>query len=81
MADYSRPMRTNIVLDDRLISEAIKLSGKQTKKDVVNYALQYLVQSLKKDSLKQKDFLANYIDQPIKLDRFTPLNRDDIYER
>ena len=73
-------MRTNIVLDDRLITEAIKLSGKQTKKDVVNYALQYLVQSLKKESLKQKDFLANYIDQPIKLDRFTPLDRDDIYE-
>jgi len=74
-------MRTNIVLDDRLITEAIKLSGKQTKKDVVNYALQYLVQSLKKGSLKQKDFLANYIDQPIKLDNFTPLDRDDIYER
>lgn len=74
-------MRTNIVLDDRLITEAIKLSGKQTKKDVVNYALQYLVQSLKKESLRQKDFLANYIDQPIKLDSFTPLDRDDIYER
>jgi len=74
-------MRTNIVLDDRLITEAIKLSGKQTKKDVVNYALQYLVQSLKKESLKQKNFLTNYIDQPIKFDSFTPLDRDNIYER
>ena len=74
-------MRTNIVLDDRLVSEAIKLSGKETKKDVVNFALQYLVRSLKKESLKQKDFLANYIDQPIKLDSFTPLDRDDLYER
>ena len=35
-------MKTNIVLDDRLVTEAIKLSGKKTKKDVVNFALQYL---------------------------------------
>lgn len=74
-------MRTNIVLDDRLVTEAIKLSGKQTKKDVVNFALKCLVRSLKKESLKQKDFLANYIDQPIKLDSFTSLDRDDLYER
>lgn len=74
-------MRTNIVLDDQLITEALKLSGKETKKDVVNFALQYLVHSLKKQSLKQNDFLARYIEHPIELDSFTPVNRDDIYER
>lgn len=76
-----RVMRTNIVLDDQLITEALKLSGKETKKDVVNFALQYLVRSLKKESLKRNDFLARYIEHPIELDSFIPVNRDDIYER
>jgi hypothetical protein len=29
----------------------------------------------------QNSFLENYINNPIKLSQFTPLNRDDIYER
>ena len=37
-------MRTNIVLDDKLIKEAMKLSGQKTKKDVVNMALKDFVQ-------------------------------------
>ena len=36
-------MRTNIVLDDELIAEAIRLTGIKTKKDVVHCALSELV--------------------------------------
>jgi len=36
-------MRTNIVLDDDLLSEAIRVTGIKTKKDVVHEALRLLV--------------------------------------
>ena len=29
----------------------------------------------------KNSFFANYIDNPIKLNQFAPLNRDEIYER
>ena len=74
-------MRTNIVLDDQLITEALKLSGKKTKKDVVDFALQELVQSLRRQPQKHNQFINKYINSPIKLDQFTPLKRNDIYER
>ncbi len=74
-------MRTNIVLDDQLVSEALRLSGKQSKKEVVNYALLKLVQSLKSNSLKQQVFFSTYIDQPIQQDSFNPMSRDDLHER
>ena len=45
-------MRTNIVLDDRLIADAMKLSGVKTKREVVELALRRLVASA-----KQKDIL------------------------
>ena len=35
--------RTNIVLDDRLVEQAMKLSGAKTKKQVVDLALRKLV--------------------------------------
>jgi Arc/MetJ family transcription regulator len=35
--------RTNIVLDDRLVKEAMKLSGAKTKREVVDLALRQLV--------------------------------------
>jgi Arc/MetJ family transcription regulator len=38
-------MRTNIVLDDELIHEAMKVSGIRTRKDVVHRALQLLVET------------------------------------
>ncbi len=37
-------MRTNIVLDDRLVSEAMRLAGSRTKREVVHLALQQMVQ-------------------------------------
>lgn len=38
------PMRTNIELDDTLVSEAKELSGMTTKKAVVNEALRFYVE-------------------------------------
>ena len=40
-------MRTNIVLDDKLVRAAMKFSGARTKRDVVNLALQRLVEGQK----------------------------------
>lgn len=45
-------MRTNIVIDDRLVEDAIKLSGAKTKREVVELALRRLV-----TSARQKDIL------------------------
>ena len=36
-------MRTNIVLDEKLTSEAFSLTGIKTKRELVHYALQELV--------------------------------------
>jgi len=44
-------MRTNIVLDDSLVQEAILLSGMKTKKDVISLALQEFVMSRKRLNL------------------------------
>ena len=35
--------RTNIVLDDRLVGEALKLTGLKTQKELIHYALTQLV--------------------------------------
>ena len=45
-------MRTNIVIDDRLVADAMKFSGAKTKREVVELALRRLV-----TSAKQKDIL------------------------
>lgn len=42
-------MRTNIVIDDQLMSQALSLSGLKTKKETVELALRLLI-SLKKQS-------------------------------
>jgi Arc/MetJ family transcription regulator len=44
-------MRTNIVIDDDLINEAISLTGIRTKRELVNLALQELVDKRKKKDL------------------------------
>ena len=35
--------RTNIVLDEKLVSEALKLTGLKTQKELVHHALQQLI--------------------------------------
>ena len=44
-------MRTNIVIDDTLLEEAFKYTHLKTKKDLVHFALQELVDNHKKISL------------------------------
>ena len=41
-------LRTTIELDEKLVKEAMKLSGKTTKKELVNYALEELVKTAKR---------------------------------
>jgi Arc/MetJ family transcription regulator len=46
-------MRTNIVIDDKLMAEAMRLTGIKTKRDVVEEALRILVRTT-----QQKNVLA-----------------------
>ena len=45
-------MRTNIVLNDSLIKEAMRLSRSKTKKQVVELALENLVNYLKRQNMR-----------------------------
>ena len=45
-------MRTNIVIDDKLMSEAIELSQLKTKKAVVETGLRLLIQIKKQERIK-----------------------------
>ena len=57
-------MRTNVVIDDDLINEALKLTGVKTKKDVISYALKELVAGKKRKNLLELEgkitFSAGY---------------------
>jgi Arc/MetJ family transcription regulator len=46
-------MRTNIVIDDDLMNEAMALSQLKTKKEVVETGLKLLVQMKKQDRIKR----------------------------
>jgi Arc/MetJ family transcription regulator len=43
--------RTNIDLNEKLVNEAMKLTNKKTKKEVVNFAVEELVRKLKRKKL------------------------------
>ncbi len=45
-------MRTNIVIDDELIKQAMRVSGLSTKKEVVNRALYEFVQNRSRKDLR-----------------------------
>jgi len=45
-------VRTNIVIDDKLISEAMKASGATTKREAVELGLKALVQLRKQESIR-----------------------------
>lgn len=47
-------MRTNIVIDDKLLSEAMKATGATTKREVVELGLRALV------NLKQQESIHGY---------------------
>ena len=44
-------MRTNIVLDDNLVKEALKLSGAKTKKELIHIALKEFVENKRRLNL------------------------------
>ena len=44
-------MRTNIVLDERLVDEALRLSGAKTKKELIHEALKEFVENRKRLNL------------------------------
>lgn len=46
-------MRTNVVLDDKLIEMALQYTGLKTKKELIDYALRELVKRQKQKSVLQ----------------------------
>lgn len=46
-------MRTNVVIDDQLMSEAMTLSHLKTKKAVIENALQLLVQVKRQEKIRK----------------------------
>ena len=57
-------MRTNIVLDDALVREAMELTGTRTKREVVHLALSALIERRKRKNLLdlagQVDFVSGF---------------------
>ncbi|MEM0911898.1 MAG: type II toxin-antitoxin system VapB family antitoxin [Pseudomonadota bacterium] len=45
-------MRTNIVIDDELMAQALKATGLETKKEVVEQGLKLLVQRKRQQSIR-----------------------------
>ncbi len=45
-------MRTNIVIDDQLMEEALKLSKAKTKKELIRKALEEFIQNRRRLNLK-----------------------------
>ena len=45
-------MRTNVVIDDRLMEDALKLSGFRTKKEAVEAGLKLLVKFNRQEKIK-----------------------------
>jgi len=46
-------MRTNIVIDDELMNDALRLTGVKTKREAVEMALKSLIELKKQENLKQ----------------------------
>ena len=46
-----RGVRTNIVLDDKLVEEGMRLTGVKTKRELVNLALRELIERRRRKNL------------------------------
>jgi Arc/MetJ family transcription regulator len=46
-------MRTNVIIDDRLIDEGLKLTNLRTKTELIKTALQELIENRKKMDLRK----------------------------
>jgi Arc/MetJ family transcription regulator len=55
-------MRTNIVIDEKLLSEAFALSGARTKKDLIHVALRALVSLKRRKDLTELAGKINFTD-------------------
>jgi Arc/MetJ family transcription regulator len=47
------PMRTNIVIDDKLMRDALRASGLKTKRETVEHALRTLVRLCRQGEIRQ----------------------------
>ena len=54
-------MRTNIVIDDKLMAEALRVSGAKTKKEVVELGLKTLLQLKRQSEVRR---LRAWLRQP-----------------
>ena len=55
-------MRTNIVLDDKLVERALKVSGLQTKKELITTALKEFVRNRSRLDIRQLKGKINFRD-------------------
>jgi len=55
-------MRTNIVIDDKLLDEAFSVSSARTKKDLIHEALRMLVRLRKRKDLTELAGLISFHD-------------------
>ena len=55
-------MRTNIVLDDKLIERALKVSGLRTKKELITIALKEFVRNRSRLDIRQLKGKINFSD-------------------
>jgi Arc/MetJ family transcription regulator len=55
--------RTNIELNEKLVDEAMKLTNKKTKKDLVNYAVEELVRKLKRKKILDLEGTVEWTDK------------------
>jgi Arc/MetJ family transcription regulator len=46
-------MRTNIVIDDKLMADALQLTGLRTKREAVETALRLMVELKKQENIRQ----------------------------
>jgi Arc/MetJ family transcription regulator len=56
VCQYANPvhtMRTNIVIDDKLMDEALRLTGLKTKREVVELGLQTIVRLRTQDEIRR----------------------------
>ncbi|MBI5787426.1 MAG: type II toxin-antitoxin system VapB family antitoxin [Candidatus Schekmanbacteria bacterium] len=67
-------MRTNIVIDDELIQQAMKLSGLKTKREVVERGLRHIIRMGQKKELAnlegQVEFWPDYDYKNMRSNRF-----------
>jgi len=52
--------RTNIVINDKLVKDGLKLTNLKTKKELVNYALEELVKRMRRKRLLRLEGMVKW---------------------